>query len=303
MRLSRLSRTTLLRAILPKNDWGDALYATLYHLIRLGRWPRGRNPRRFNDYLYRLKVDGSLQDPLCVFTTDKEYAKYFIASVVGWEHTIETYRVLRTKAEVDGLVLDRFPCVVKPTHMSGPAQVHPDADSPLRRDLLREWFEADFYHETREQNYRPLASKVIIEEFVSEDGRTIPEDYKVFCFGGVPKIVQVDQGRFSGHTRSLYDTSWNKLPIKLHYPDVSRPCPRPVMLEKMLHVAERLARQFAFVRVDMYAVNGRVKVGELTHCSESAVGKIRPPSGEITLGRFFEPDAPARTDGGEKKRR
>ena len=41
-----------------------------------------------------MKKDGTLLDPLRQFVTDKEYVKYYIASVVGWQHTIETYKVL-----------------------------------------------------------------------------------------------------------------------------------------------------------------------------------------------------------------
>ena len=160
--------------------------------------------------------------------------------------------------------------------------------------MLKKWFNVDYYRKTREQNYRGLIPKVIVEEFISEDGRTVPEDYKVFCFGGVPKLVQVDSDRFSGHTRILYDTEWDRLPMTLQYPNTSRSHPKPATLEKMLDLAARLSRPFSFIRVDMYAARAQIKVGELTSCPESAGGKIHPLSAEITLGRLFEPRPPTK---------
>ena len=245
------------------------------------------NPEYFNDHLYRLKVDGTLKDPLRVFITDKEYAKYYIDSVAGSQHVIETYGIVRAKSGVDQLRLDRLPCIVKPTHLSGRVAVHVEPDQLVDRETLKQWFDLDYYTSSREQNYRGLRPKIIVEEFFSEDGRTIPDDYKIFCFQGVPRLIQVDSSRFSGHTRSLYDTDWHRLPMTLQYPGTPFTHSKPAKLEKMLDLAARLSKPFSFIRVDMYVAGDRVKVGELTNCPESAVGKIQPASGEITLGRLF----------------
>ena len=245
------------------------------------------NPESFSDHLYRLKVDGTLRDPLRIFITDKEYAKYYIASVVGSQHVIETYGIVRTRSEVDRLRLDRLPCIVKPTHLSGHVAVHVESNQPVDRERLKQWLDLDYYKSSREQNYKGLRPKVIVEEFFSEDGRTVPDDYKIFCFQGVPGLIQVDSNRFSGHTRSLYDTGWRRLPMTLRYPGTPFTHSKPAELERMLDLASRLSKPLSFVRVDMYVAGGRIKVGELTNCPGSAVEKIEPASGEITLGRLF----------------
>ena len=276
-----------MRHTFPENNWGDHLYALLEYRQRQRRWPRRKDVEYFNDHLYGLKVDGSLQDPMRTFVTDKEYVKYYVGGVVGWQYVTETYRVLRKKSEVDELTLDRLPCVVKPTHLSGPVEVHIDAAKPADCEKLRKWLDDDYYRRTREQNYRGLRHKVIVEEFISEDGRTIPEDYKVFCFSGVPKLIQVDSDRFSGHTRNLYDTDWNRLPVTFQHPETSWTHPKPRMSEEMLDLAARISQPFSFIRVDMYVAGERIKVGELTNCPESACGRINPPTAEVTLGQLF----------------
>ena len=278
-----------LRRLLPYNHWGDFAYALWLYRVGQGRFPSlDSTPSRYSDRLFRMKVDGTLLNPLRQFITDKEYVKYYIGSVVGWQHTTETYRVLHGPDEVDGLELERLPCVLKPTHSSGPAMFITDPMQTLDRELMKSWFEINYYKGIREQNYKHLRPKVIVEEFFSKDGYTVPSDYKVFCFDGVPKFVQVDSDRHIFHTRNLYDTHWNRLPFTLHYPEKSEDIPRPTQLDKMLKIAARLSHPFSFIRVDMYANCSEVKVGELTNCPGSANEKVTLATGEFTLGRLFE---------------
>ena len=282
----KLSRSTLKR-VLPKNDWGDAVFSWAEFRRRHGRFPCTTEPTFFNDHLYNFKVGGALRDPLRTFVTDKEFVKYYIAAVVGWEYVIKTYRVLRSRKEVGQLQLERFPCVVKPTHVSGIVEIHRDPSKPVNHGKLKEWLAVDYYLKTREPNYRGLRPKIIVEELISDDGSTVPDDYKVFCLDGVPKFIQVDSDRFSGHTRNLYDTKWTQIPIALKYPNAEGTHPRPPRLEQMLDLAARLSLPFPFIRVDLYATGDRLKIGELTSCPDSAGGDIRPPSGELVLGRLL----------------
>ena len=157
----------------------------------------------------------------------------------------------------------------------------------LDRDRLGQWFRIRYYLRSREQNYRHLVPKIIVEEFFSEDGLTVPDDYKIFCFRGVPKLVQVDSDRFSGHTRNLYDTSWNRIPASLHYPNQKEDHPKPAMLDEMLHAARKLSAPFDFVRVDLYATPTEIRVGELTFVPGNVLERLEPPEAEFTLGAYF----------------
>ena len=184
------------RRFLPHSDWGDRMYAHQHSRNAHGRPPAPNTyPVRFNDYLFKMKTDGTLLEPMRQFISDKEYVKTYIGGTVGWEHTVKTLAVLRHPDEVDSLKLEHFPCVLKPTHTSGNVIFITDLEVPLERDLLRSWFTIDYYKQTREQNYRFLRPKIIVEEFFSEDGVTPPKDFKVFCFGGggFPKLFKWTQ--------------------------------------------------------------------------------------------------------------
>lgn len=277
---------SLTRRLVPKTRWGDRLYGRYRFFKRLGRFPE-RRPVRFNDHLFALKTSGLGYDPLVQFVTDKEYAKLYVAAVLGSEYTIETYRILRNREELETFVPDRFPCVAKPTHSSGQVAICADASVSLDRDRLARWFSIDHYLRSREHNYRYLVPKIIVEEFFSEDGRTVPDDYKIYCFRGVPKFVQVDSDRFTGHTQNLYDTSWVRIPATLLAPGREKDDPKPALLDDMLGMARRLSAPFPFVRVDLYATEREIRVGELTFVPNSAGAPLTPPEAEFTLGAYF----------------
>jgi len=277
----------ILLRTLPKNLWGDRLYSRWLFYRNHRRFPENP-PIRFNDHLFEQKTNGSHYDPLVQFVTDKEHAKQFIAATVGDKHIIKTYRILRNPNEVELFIPDIIPCVIKPTHGSGPIIIYTDKSAALDSVMLRRWFNINLYLEKREQNYRYLTPKIIVEEFFSEDGTTAPIDNKVFCFHGTPRFVQVDSNRFSGLTRNFYDTSWNKIAMTIKYPAGEQTDMRPALLEEMLELAGKLSAPFPFVRVDMYVTATEIRIGELTFLPGGNRQALRPEEAEFEWGAYFD---------------
>ena len=267
-------RKSILRRVVPKNKMGDAFYSWCSFVTIHRRLPRKRSGH-FNDQLYCMKVDGTLLDPLRQFNSDKEYVKIYIAGTIGDKFNIETYDILRSPSEIDDYTPARFPCVVKPTHLSGSVRICSSSDSFPQPELLKKWLARSLYKKTREQNYKFLKPKIIIEEFISHDSMTIPEDYKIFCFHGVPKFVQVDSDRFTGHTRNFYDTEWCRLDVEWNYPNRPLDHPKPEALTEILRIATKLSAPFDFIRVDLYAIGKELWVGEITNCPENASGVFK----------------------------
>jgi hypothetical protein len=72
----------------------------------------------------------------------------------------------------------------------------------------------------------------------------------------------------------------------MHYP----PGPEidlPPTFGAMRSVAERLAREFEFVRVDLYALGDRLVVGELTHYPTGGNKSFDPPEWDAKLGALW----------------
>ena len=284
------------RRLLPRTLWADWLVALLEFLLCHKRLPE-RNAKMWSTHMFAIRTSGVLYDPLRQFVTDKEYVKLYIAATVGSRYNIRTFRILRTKEDVDALELDRFPCVFKPTSGSGMVYICTGPTDLPPRDTLQQWLDFDFYAESREQNYRYLRQKIIVEEFFSENGRTPATSYRIHCFHGRPGVVQVDSSRPGVVqvdssdvvilTRTAYDLNWNELPVS-EVPFPRRRYPKPPMLDEMLDLAALLSAPFDYIRVDLYATKTDLRVGELTNCPNRAIRVLSPPEAQYLLGRFFE---------------
>lgn len=113
-------------------------------------------------------------------------------------------------------------------------------------------------------------------------------DYKVFCFNGEPKMIQLDYNRFSGHLRNLYTADWKRIDATLCYPtNPDKEFERPEELETMLEAARKLSKGMPHVRADFYIVNHRVLFGELTLFHGSGFEVFTPSSWDERLGSWI----------------
>ena len=267
-----------LNALVPKTRWGDSVYTWLRFMSVHKRFP-AKNGRLFNDFLYGIKTSSEILDPLRVFTSDKELVKLYVRAIVGEQYNIPTLAVLKSGREARSF---EYParCVIKPTHLSGPVILRRRGE-PLDHGRIDTWLRSNYYDNGREANYRSLRPKVIVEPFVFDDDN--PNDYKIFCVDGEPRLIQVDSDRHTSHTRSLFDVDWKQLPYSFLYPITQVPPARPENLAPMLEVARKLSAAFSFVRVDLYSNGTHALVGELTHCPENVRGVFRPEGAEAAV--------------------
>jgi len=255
-----------LKRYLPYNRYGDNLYHRLLFLRKHGRWPGKK--LLWNDVWCRVKTSGEIRDPLRVFVSDKEHVKEYVRNTVGEHHNVPTIAILYSPTEVEAF---EFPanCCIKPTHASAQVVLRTDA-APIDRELIKRWFSLDYYKAGRESNYRTLRPKVIVEPLIF--GSTNVDDYKIFCWRGVPKFIQQDFDRHTHHTRKLFDTNWNEQDFSIIYPRSNAASPKPKNLADMLAVARALSAPFSFIRIDLYSDGNQVLVGEITNCSANAGG-------------------------------
>ncbi len=270
----------ILRCI-PENRLGDDFIAFITFLRAHRRLPSHKP--LFNDVLYRIKTTDEIIDPLRVFISDKEFVKLYVKAVVGDQFNVPTIKVLHTIEEVKDYP---FPsdCCIKPTHLSGNVILRRQ-NSPINLEEMKLWFNNSFYHVNREANYKTLKPKVIVEPLIFDSDS--PLDYKIFCYKGKPKLIQVDVDRQVEHTRKIYDLEWNEMPFSLGYPRSHRLLEKPKNLGKMLSVASSLSSHFNFVRIDLYSNGEECLVGEITNCHGNAGESFIPKSGEAIASNMI----------------
>ena len=249
----------------PKNRAGDNFVSFVRFIRSQRRLPNSENWQV--DAWYAMKVSRELEHPLRVFTTDKEYAKLFVKSVVGQDHCVPTLKILHDKASVEAY---SFPprCCIKPTHSSGKYVLREDNEA-LPLDEIKGWFDHSWYEISRERNYKFLVPKVIVEPLVFDSARS--SDYKFYCYRGSLKGIEVRSWEQGNIYYQDFDADWNFLfhaeKQDEYSPDI---LPRPGNLDAMIEASEAIAQYFSLVRVDFYTDGVNFFVGEITHCDGGA---------------------------------
>ncbi|EOS20467.1 hypothetical protein C804_06312 [Lachnospiraceae bacterium A4] len=115
------------------------------------------------------------------------------------------------------------------------------------------------------------------------------EDYKIFNFNGVPKLIEVDYDRFVNHKRNLYTVNWEYIDARIQYPSDSQHfIQKPERLLQILDLSKKLSLGIPHLRTDFYIIDGKVYFGELTFYHESGMGKISPPEFEMEMSNWLE---------------
>jgi hypothetical protein len=258
----------------------------LRHLIWHGTLLPISRPRTLTHHLF-LKMARD-RNPLLTITADKLELRDHVNARLGPGYLPELYGVLHSPGQLLDLELPpRF--VVKATHGSGMTAVVTADDPATRRAIVTravKWLAYPYWRKNGEWGYRGIQPRLVVEEFLDVGTGETPPDWKWWCFGGRAALLQVDRNRFTSHTRNFYDPDGDPVRLELTYP----PGPNidlPLTLTAMRAVAERLARDFAFVRVDLYAIGARVVVGELTHYPEAGNRLFYPPEWDTRLGALW----------------
>ena len=86
----------------------------------------------------------------------------------------------------------------------------------------------------------------------------------------------------------FFDKNWNHQPFRRRYPNSQIVVERPGQLEKMIGLAEKLAKDIPFVRVDLYCVDDRIYFGEMTFYPGAGLEQFEPDEWDRALGDMLD---------------
>lgn len=128
--------------------------------------------------------------------------------------------------------------------------------------------------EIRESQYNMISPSIFAEELLEDPKHIQPIDYKFMCCDGKVKgcLVAIDRGTKKGVHLLFYDKNWVKRDDFLRGPEKSYgKVEKPSNLNEMISIAERIAKEFVAVRVDLYNINDKTYIGELTFTPEGGM--------------------------------
>ena len=255
------------------------------------------------------------RNPLLTLYADKSKVRKFVSEKIGEKYLSTIYFDTSEPEEIDFSNLP-LEFVIKANHGSGAVIIVWDG-APIEntlnvksrnwevfsinprsfeieksRQIMKKWLSQNYYWvpgQKPEWAYKDIQPRVIIEEFLVDKHGRIPQDFKFYMVNGNCEFIHVRTDENGLKTRDLFDSSWNRLPIKWWLPNSKREIAKPSHLKEMLMIAEELSKGIDFIRVDLYETKDGVKFGELTNYPDGGSKKFEPEIYNTILGESWKP--------------
>jgi len=206
--------------------------------------------------------------PLWTTLSDKWRVREYVANKIGCEYLVP---VLWRGDKPEEIPFDDLPSkfVIKTNHGCKYIIIVKDKKRMDRTKVklqLEKWLGENFCQDKflgNEWAYKNIKPIIMVESFLDNNGKE-PEDYKFFCFSGRAEFLQMNFDRFGDASENFYDRDFNQLEVWNGTKSYKGKVVCPNNYVEMVKVAESLAEDLDFIRVDLYNVRGRIYFGELT---------------------------------------
>lgn len=241
-----------------------------------------KEPETFNQKIQFRKLYDD--NPLYSICADKYRVREYVKEKIGEEYLIPLYLVTDKLTEEQW---DKLPnsFVAKANHNSGPVQIVKDKTKANKKEIIRELnnqLKLDYGILSMEKYYSNISRKIIVEKYLKDN----IEDYKFNCFNS--KKIILERVTKASELSNMYNPyTWEKLNFTTGNIIDKKVYEKPKNFEKMLEIVKELSQDFEYVRVDLYNVDGKIYVGELTFCESSGFGKFTNEEWDYIFGSYW----------------
>ena len=187
------------------------LASRLLFWISTGKKLDLEKPESFNEKLMWLKL--FWQHPLVSICADKYEVRNYVESK-GFTHILpKLYGKYENTNEIEWSILpDKF--ALKCSHGCGFNVIcinKSKIDIPKESKKLQKWLQKRYAFEAAEIQYDSITPRIICEEYIETTAGFLPNDYKIYCFNGEPKLTLVCTERANEVRLKFMDLNWNEM--------------------------------------------------------------------------------------------
>lgn len=250
--------------LLKKRNASDVKIASLCYFLKNNKFLDIDNPNEFMEKIQWLKLN-FYKEGFGKYV-DKFEVREFVRERVGDKYV---NKIIGVFDKVEDLDYSSFPdqFVIKCTHGSGfniivkdRAKLNPKKANVILNKFLKE----DYSKVNQEAIYRGVKPRILVKNYLCtlDNGAII--DCKFFCFKGEVKSVWVKTFDDGLYKNCYYDLDWKKMNENDRSNFLEKAIKRPDNLDEMIFVAHQLAKDFIFMRIDLYSIKDQVFFGEMT---------------------------------------
>ncbi len=239
-------------------------------------------PILFHEKISFLKFN--YKNDLIQILADKIEVRKYVSEKIGKKYLINLLGTYNNANEINFEELPRE-FVLKTNHGSSWNVICSNKNElniKKARRKLNSWLKKNPYYLSRESHYNKNP-KILCESFLG----TSLVDYKVYCFEGIPKIIQMDFDRFDLHKRCFFDTNWVYQDFGMLYDKPKFNISKPALLPKMIKLCRNLAHGLFFSRIDIYIIKDKIYFGEITFFPEGGNCVIYPKRMDNLMSRWI----------------
>lgn len=255
----------------------------VYFKIEIGHSLDLKNPKTFNEKLQWLKLFYWPNNEKAIQCADKYQVRDYTKSV-GKEELLND--ILFAWDGADDIVWDELPnqFALKCNHGCAYNIICHDKNALDEKEVkatLRKWMKEDFSKFNAEPHYGKIPRKIICEKYLGGD----VINYNIYCFNGKATFFSLAGGLGDGigeHLTYYYpDGTVAEFKNRAYPTQKSELSP---LLPEMIKIAESLAVDFPMVRVDLFDVEGKIILSEMTFTPGGALIPIEPLESDKMLG-------------------
>lgn len=263
------------------------LILNVIYVIKVGKKLNLKNPKTYTEKLQWIKIYD--KNSIKTMLADKYEVREYVKNKIGEKFLIP---VLGIWNNFDDINFNDLPnkFILKVTHgchMNIIVKDKSKLDKEKIKEKINQWLNINLAYIALELQYKNIKPRIIAEQYIEAPNDNL-RDYKIMLFNGEPKIILIDDNRFTNHSRTFYDINWNFLPFYANDAVLGTYQEKPAFIDEIIEFAKKLSCGFLHERIDFYFANNNIYFGEFTLTPWSGLCKFFPEEYDLKLGDLIK---------------